>query len=155
MPSDLNRLFVHTTEARSFGESSSSKTLIHSSFGIVAMVVVLVTTSSGSAAFTFRSPVMLRRLVSTAPPPRRRARQGPSSRAPLPPPPFVQHAVSAPVSPSDQDRFNAPLYTLKAFAIATAIVMSTATASVAGAMAYLDVRNVSPVPFAHDACVHG
>ncbi|KAG6369186.1 hypothetical protein JVT61DRAFT_1345 [Boletus reticuloceps] len=45
--------------------------------------------------------------------------------------------------PPPQDHFNAPLYTFKAFAIATTIIMSTATASVAGVMAYLDVHNTT------------
>lgn len=40
--------------------------------------------------------------------------------------------------------FNAPLHSLGAFAVATAIVVSGASASVAGVMAYLDIRNVSP-----------
>ncbi|KAG8216280.1 hypothetical protein J3R82DRAFT_6337 [Butyriboletus roseoflavus] len=84
--------------------------------------------------------------VTQAPP--RRIRRVPSSPAP-----FVAHNVSASIRPSvsEQDRFNAPLYTFKAFAIATAIVMSSATASVAGIMAYLDVRNQSLL----HACEHG
>lgn len=80
-----------------------------------------------------------RRVVAhTSPPPRIRIRR--------PPAPSVARTVSAPTPPraSEQDRFNAPLYTLKAFAIATAIVMSSATASVAAVMACLDVRNVRP-----------
>ena len=74
-------------------------------------------------------------------PPRR------ASRVVLPAPPRPRPGPApAPIRPnvSAQDRFNAPLYTFKAFAIATAIVMSSATASVAGIMAYLDVRNVRP-----------
>ncbi|KAF8124584.1 hypothetical protein EV363DRAFT_1227347, partial [Boletus edulis] len=62
---------------------------------------------------------------------RRLPTSGPPRRA-LPPPP-----------PPPQDHFNAPLYTFKAFAIATTIIMSTATASVAGVMAYLDVNNTT------------
>lgn len=76
---------------------------------------------------------MRRLLVSTVPPPRRIRR-------------LLVPSVSVPIpqSVTEQDRFNAPLYTLGAFAIATAIVISSATASVAGVMAYLDVRNVRP-----------
>ncbi|KAF9226103.1 hypothetical protein BS17DRAFT_776661 [Gyrodon lividus] len=44
--------------------------------------------------------------------------------------------------PSEEDRFNAPLHSLKAFTIATALVMSSAAASVAGVGAYLGVRDV-------------
>ncbi|KAF8550999.1 hypothetical protein OG21DRAFT_1487329 [Imleria badia] len=48
-----------------------------------------------------------------------------------------------------QDTFNAPLYTLKAFAIVTAIVVSitSTSGSIAGVMAYLGVRNVIDKPF--------
>ncbi|KAH0834640.1 hypothetical protein J3R83DRAFT_10149 [Lanmaoa asiatica] len=74
------------------------------------------------------SRVPPRRAAISIPP--RRVRRFPSvAHTPIPP------------SASERDRFNAPLYTFKAFAIATAIVMSSATASVAGVMAYMDVRN--------------
>ena len=58
---------------------------------------------------------------------------------------IFRHArkVARRLPPPPSDHFNGPLYSLKAFAIATAIVASGATASVAGVMAYLDVRNVS------------
>ncbi|KAF8555629.1 hypothetical protein OG21DRAFT_1483767 [Imleria badia] len=55
--------------------------------------------------------------------------------------------------PPPQDTFNAPLYTFKAFAIATAIVVSTASASVAGVMAYLDVRNTTEFAARMRTCV--
>lgn len=79
---------------------------------------------------------MVFRYAATAAPPRRVGRV--ARRVPQRPGPAI-----TPGAPK-QDHFNAPLYTFKAFAIATAIVMSTATASVAGVMAYLDVRTVSP-----------
>lgn len=43
----------------------------------------------------------------------------------------------------EEDNFNAPLYTLKALAIATAVVSACASASVMGIMSYLGVRDVS------------
>lgn len=122
VPSDLKCLFVRTTAARSCEESSSSNTFIQSSLGNMIVVVV-----SGCDVFQ-----MFRRYatIGTVPPRRRGGRL-----APLPTP-------RAPSPSPIQDTFNAPFYTLKAFAIATAIVLSTASASVAGVMAYLDVHNV-------------
>ncbi|KAG6335863.1 hypothetical protein ID866_3228 [Astraeus odoratus] len=50
--------------------------------------------------------------------------------------PFLQATTA-------DDAFNAPLYTLKAFTIATAIVAAGASASVLGIMAYLGVHDTS------------
>ena len=41
------------------------------------------------------------------------------------------------------DSFNAPLYTLKAFSIATAAVVATGMAGIVGVKTYLGVRDVS------------
>ena len=41
------------------------------------------------------------------------------------------------------DSFNAPLYTLKAFSIATAVVVATGMAGIVGVKTYLGVRDVS------------
>ncbi|KAI6158120.1 hypothetical protein BKA82DRAFT_77854, partial [Pisolithus tinctorius] len=67
-----------------------------------------------------------------APPPRIRLRtQGPSSSQKLP------------SSQGSQTSFNGSLYTLKALAVATAIVCASGSATVFGVMTYLDVHNTS------------
>lgn len=45
--------------------------------------------------------------------------------------------------PGEHDNFNGPLYTLKALAVATAIVAASASASMFGVMTYLDVHDTS------------
>ncbi|KIJ11832.1 hypothetical protein PAXINDRAFT_171579, partial [Paxillus involutus ATCC 200175] len=47
------------------------------------------------------------------------------------------------MEPPSIDQFNAPLHSLKAFTIATALVMGGAAASITGIMAYLGVRDTT------------
>lgn len=91
-----------------------------------------------------------------APPPRIRLRtQGSSSSQKLPSSqgsqtsshtsPFssTRSDTAAAMALGEQDSFNGSLYTLKALAVATAIVCASGSASVFGVMTYLDVHNTS------------
>ncbi|KAI6101532.1 hypothetical protein EDD16DRAFT_853119, partial [Pisolithus croceorrhizus] len=91
-----------------------------------------------------------------APPPRIRRRMDASS--PLQKPPSTQgsqpssyatplsntrsDATAATIS-GEHDNFNGPLYTLKALAVATAIVAASASVSIFGVMTYLDAHDTS------------
>lgn len=72
----------------------------------------------------------------TAPPPRVHSRVYPTTPASLPSSPNqgTHPSISLPRQ-STEDSFNGPLYTLKALAVATAIVAAGASASVFGVMA--------------------
>ncbi|KIM69364.1 hypothetical protein SCLCIDRAFT_1207760 [Scleroderma citrinum Foug A] len=80
----------------------------------------------------------------TAPPPRVHSRVYPTTPASLPSSPNqgTHPSISLPRQ-STEDSFNGPLYTLKALAVATAIVAAGASASVFGVMAYMDVNDTS------------
>ncbi|KAG9311943.1 hypothetical protein JVU11DRAFT_8204 [Chiua virens] len=98
-------------------------------FSSVAMVLPVVLLHRYRAKSSTNQPAPPRRGAVSIP--HLRIRKPPSS-SPL----AVDRTVSA-------DPFNAPLYGFKAFAIATTAVMSSAAASVAGVMAYLDVRDTT------------
>ena len=80
-----------------------------------------------------------------ASPPRVHLRANPSTPA-SPPYPNQRVRSSIPLPPqSTADAFNGPLYTLKAFTIATALVAAGASASVFGVMSYMGVNDVSAI----------
>ncbi|TFY66786.1 hypothetical protein EVG20_g4301 [Dentipellis fragilis] len=94
--------------------------------------------------------------LSSAPPPRRVNRSstvaipGFVSRAPTTPPtsptkPSVANSSQNKATEAD-DSFNAPLYILKAFSIATGLVVAGGVTVVWGVKTYLGVRDVRPSP---------
>ncbi|KAF9237725.1 hypothetical protein BU15DRAFT_48289, partial [Melanogaster broomeanus] len=134
--------------------------LAFSSVAMVLPIVVLRRYKASSGHVHPRpeiSPIMTSTSPST-PPPRIRLRGHtlPSSPTPAHPSPLsrIKPTLSIlstttpqrilPKEPAiEEDQFNAPLHSLKAFMIATTLVMSGAAASVAGIMSYLGVSDTA------------